>query len=261
MQICVLGGDVRMDHAAASLQKMGYGVERTDRIPGAAQVLVLPVRYSTDGLFISGTKVPLGQAVAGCRTVIGGGVSGLDIPHARVYDYMCDETVVSANARLTAEGAAVLVAGQMDRALYGADLAVVGMGRIATFLCEILHALGAQVTVYARKEQALHKAVRMGARAVSIAGGMPEQIVSAHDAVLNTVPYVLLDQGLLLHSRPGMLYVELASSPGGIDRRAAERYGVRLVDGQGIPGKYAPRSAGELIAVYVDEILRREGEI
>lgn len=259
MQICVLGGDVRMDHVAAALQKRGHLVTRTDQNqPG--EVLILPIRYTTDGLHVSGTRVAVHDAI-GQRRLIFGGLPPAQAPLAHVQNYAADEWLLQENARLTAEGAVVLLAGQLDRALYGADIGVLGMGRIATFLCRMLSALGADVTVYARKEAALQRACEMGARAVSLADTLPVAAVRDHDALLNTVPSLILGGELLSHSRPGLVYLELASAPGGIDRAAAERMGVIYIDGQGLPGKYAPRSAGELIAAYVSDYLTREGEL
>ena len=52
--------------------------------------------------------------------------------------------------------------------------------------------------------------------------------------------------------------LELASLPGGFDADAAARFGLHVIDGQGIPGKYAPRTAGELIAAYTKDALRGE---
>lgn len=256
MQICVLGGDVRMDHAAAALQKRGYCVTRTLENK-SGEVLLLPIRYSTDGLHVSGTQVTLTDAVQKRRLILGG-LPPVQAPHARVLDYTAREWLLQENARLTAEGAVVLLAGHTDRALYGADVGVLGMGRIATHLCRLLIALGAGVTVYARKPTALQEVAKMGARAVSSAEGLPVAAVRSHDALLNTVPARLLGATVLSHSRPGMLYLELASAPGAVEREAAERAGIRYIDGQGLPGKYAPCSAGELIATCVAEHLKEE---
>jgi dipicolinate synthase subunit A len=55
-----------------------------------------------------------------------------------------------------------------------------------------------------------------------------------------------------------VLLMELASAPGGFDMNAVRELGLTYVNGQGLPGKYAPRAAGKLIADFVIDALRRE---
>ena len=245
MKIRVLGGDGRMDYAALCLQRAGHEVIR-EGLPEDGEAIVLPVRTVL-------TEQQLRAAIdRGCY-IIGG---RLPVHGERFFDYMQDEAFLYENARITAEGAAVLLGTHLEGTVYGCDVGIVGMGRIAECLCMILHGMGARVTVYARRPEVLCRARAMGADTVCFSGKLPDEAVF-HDALLNTVPTVLLDGRLLDKAVPGLLYLELASPPGGIDREAAERCGVHYVNGQGIPGKYAPHAAGELIAAYVDATLER----
>ena len=141
--------------------------------------------------------------------------------------------------------------------LYDADVAIVGMGRIAECLCRMLCALGVRTTVYARRPEALSRARALGAATVCFSSALPPAMMG-HDAVCNTVPHVLLHDGLLSEFEKDALLLELASVPGGFDMAAVERYGLHYVNGQGIPGKYAPRAAGELIANYTVKVLKGE---
>lgn len=249
MRIYVLGEDRRMDYAAAALRKTGCEVSR-EGLPAASDVMVLPVR----GGNVSEEQL---QAAAerGC-TIIGGMLS---VRGERCFDYMKDEAFLYENARITAEGAAILLGTHLDGTLYGCDVGIVGMGRIAECLCMILGALGARVTVYARRPEVLARARAMGAESVCFSGKLPAEAVR-HAVLINTVPSILLDGAVLGQATSGLVYLELASAPGGIDRGVAERCGVRYINGQGLPGKYAPRAAGELIAAYVQATLGRGTE-
>ena len=73
-----------------------------------------------------------------------------------------------------------------------------------------------------------------------------------YDVIFNTVPAPVLTAQALSRQRWGTLLLELASPPGGIDREAARRFGLRVVDAPGLPGRLSPKAAGELIkeAVY-----------
>ena len=256
-EICIVGGDARMEFAARALEQAGYAVTRTDQtLPHKLHALLLPVRSTADGVYVTGTRVALAEvtACAGLGSVIFGG----GLPDALGgHDYMQDEAFLYDNARITAEGAVMLLGASMRGTVYGMDVAVIGMGRIAECLCPLLRALGARVTVYARRPEALSRARAMGAQAVRFCGTLPAS-ATGHDAICNTVPHVLYDRALLASARRDILLLELASAPGGFDMDAVNEYGLTYVNGQGLPGKYAPRAAGELIAKYVIEVLKEE---
>ena len=59
---------------------------------------------------------------------------------------------------------------------------------------------------------------------------------------------------------PGKL-LDLASLPGGVDFDAARSLGVKTVHALSLPGKTAPRTAGEDIADTIISILERRGVI
>ena len=58
--------------------------------------------------------------------------------------------------------------------------------------------------------------------------------------------------------RKNALIVDLASSPGGVDVGAAEKYGIRYISALSLPGRVAPDSAGEIIAETIKNILVAE---
>lgn len=255
-RICLAGGDVRMDEASLALQNMGYETLRArEALPRDLDALVLPVRYSTDREYIAGTRIALSEI--GSALVPGGRVIGGMLPADWIgcYDYMKDEAFLYENARITAEGAIMLLGNATRGTLYGSDVGVIGMGRIAEHLCIMLGGIGARVTVYARRPEALARARALGACAVRFTHALPD-CVSAHGMLCNTVPHVLMDAWRLDFVSRDTVLLELASAPGGFDMEAVRAKGLCFVDGQGIPGKYAPRAAGRLIAKYVASIAR-----
>ena len=258
-RICVIGGDVRMDYAAKVLEASGYAVTRTAcALQGEQDVVLLPVRASADGVYITGTQIclrDLPHALSADGKIIGGG-----LPREICgWDMMQNQAFLYDNARLTAEAALMLLGSSTEGELFGADIGVIGMGRIAECLCPLLRAVGARVTVYARRAEALARARAMGAQTVRFSERLPLSSVQ-HEMICNTVPFVLFDQTLLAQARCDVLLLELASAPGGFDCAAVEALGLRYVNGQGLPGKYAPRAAGELIADYVLGVMKGEIE-
>ena len=53
--------------------------------------------------------------------------------------------------------------------------------------------------------------------------------------------------------------IDIASAPGGVDREYAARLGLRTVHALSLPGKYAPRTAAEIICEALIPLLTRDG--
>ena len=60
----------------------------------------------------------------------------------------------------------------------------------------------------------------------------------------------------LLELESGRILIELASSPGGFDPDIAAGCSHVVIDGKGLPGKYAPESAGRAVAESVFSALK-----
>ena len=53
----------------------------------------------------------------------------------------------------------------------------------------------------------------------------------------------------------GKIIIELASAPGGVDRECAAHYGIKVIHAPSLPGKYAPKTAAEIIARAIGALL------
>ena len=127
-----------------------------------------------------------------------------------------------------------------------------GLGRA------VVAALGAQVTVAARRPAQRALAESFSLRAVDLA--RLEQTAPAFDTVVNTIPAPVLTEPVLAALRPGSLIVDLASKPGGTDFAAAQRLGHRAIHALSLPAACAPETAGEALARTVCEILAEREE-
>ena len=93
-----------------------------------------------------------------------------------------------------------------------------------------------------------------GPDAIVIIGEQPEM---ARRALKQQVSCLIVCQAglpeeLLRRLPPEALVVELASAPGGCDAAVAEAMGLRYRNAPGLPGKAAPRTAGE----YLGQVIR-----
>ena len=129
-----------------------------------------------------------------------------------------------------------------------------GYGPVGQALAPRLTALGARVTVAARRASQRALAQSQGAGAVPLSG--LRQAAAGFDILVNTVPAPVVGRQVLEALPPDSLTVDLASAPGGVDLGAAAALGRRAMTAPGLPARCAPDSAGEYVAQTVLEILR-----
>ena len=152
----------------------------------------------------------------------------------------------------------------LDKCVHGARFAITGTGRIARLLSELLIKLGAQVCVAARDRDKLVYFELLGCSTLHVDTQQSEnrwqnELLHGYDVLFNTVPCWLFDREFLRLADKNMTIIELASPPGGIDVCAARELGSNVIWAPSLPGKYAPYSAGALIAECICDIL--DGEV
>ncbi len=281
-KIAVVGGDKRAIYASLELTKAGihcslFGLEEdpqgncggfeaknclapyllSEAISGA-DALLLPVPVTKDGKTVlaplSSKKIALEElfsVLPGDCTVFGGNIPP-ELPNGRqAVDFLKDENFALDNALPTAENALGLAILHYEGLLSGSRAAVIGYGRIGRVLCRRLTALGARVTVFARRDESRRQARLSGVEALSIED-LPSRL-NVTDIFFNTVPFRIFGKDHILDIRPDALYVELASPPYGMEEENRKILRAKYLLASGLPGKYSPRYAGKLIA---DVILR-----
>ena len=157
----------------------------------------------------------------------------------------------------TAEGALQIAMQELAVTVNGSTVLVIGYGRVAKACAKLFRAVGADVTISARKLSALAEAEGAGYKAELITA-LAENI-SGYTIIINTVPAMILDEKLLGVMDKNSLIIDLASRPGGIDHETAAKLNRRVVWALGLPAKAAPMTAGEIIARTVTDILNERG--
>ncbi len=163
----------------------------------------------------------------------------------------------TANAPPTAEGAVQIAMEELPITIHGARVLVLGYGRVGRAAAGRFAALGAKVSVAARKYADLAWAEAEGYTAERI--GELEPWLCGYDLIVNTAPARLLGEKELSGLKPGCLVIDLASRPGGVDFEAAAALGVKAIWALSLPGKVAPVSSGRYIRDTVYNILRELG--
>lgn len=251
-----VGGDRRMEYAQELLGARGYSI--TELADPKATHLVLPwPALESPGRILHGPTVNEVLLYAGGKTILAGspGIPGEYLFHkaAKILDYASDEALLAGNAEITAEGALALAMERLPVALARCPVLVVGWGRIGQLLARKLAALGAHVTVSARKARDLGLIEALGFQSeetMRYCHGL-----SGYRVIFNTVPAQTFSSEQSAQIPARCLYVELASTPG-LDPQALPPE--QFLSGQALPGKYAPETAGILLGKAILRLVRQE---
>ena len=172
-------------------------------------------------------------------------------------DYFAREELAVANAVPTAEGAIQLAMEHLPITIHGARVLVIGFGRVGRLTAQRFAALGAKVSVAARRYEQLAWAQAMGLgteHLAQLAGWL-----CSYNLVVNTVPARVLGRRELEDLRRDCLVLDLASKPGGVDLEAAGDLGLTVIWALSLPGKVAPVTAGAAIKTTIYNMLHELG--
>lgn len=296
-RFAVIGGDGRMTHLAERLTEEGCSVKLlgcgneclpTHKGKGELQIcttlskamegvdaMVLPLPATRDGERVHCPRDPACTVTfEDLKSLLErnpflclfGGKLPSGLPgSARVIDYYDSEILQLRNAYITAEAALMTAMELTDRTIRDTSVAVLGYGRIGKYLSRLLRALGAHVTVCARREESLFEAAAEGCHPLLMTESDPlgglRPLCRDHAILFNTVPARVLKRELLLALEADTLLIDLASAPFAVSdcdvREATSRNGLRYFRAPSLPGSYAPREAGRIIAECILDMYSR----
>lgn len=267
----VLGGDMRQVYLARLLAADGhcvstYATSQADCADldgfSRADCVIFPLPVcSAPGLLsapLSGVDHPIdplldrlhpGQLLCGGRpdrdTLTRFAVRGLALT-----DYFALEELTVANAIPTAEGAVQLAMEQLPVTIHDLSVLILGYGRVGRITARRFAALGARVTVAARRPEQQVWAQSEGFSARPL----PLSCTDLHHfgLVVNTVPAPVLGREVLSHLNDACFIIDLSSLPGGLSPDCRSEFSPRVTHALALPGKVAPMSAAGYIrdAVY-----------
>jgi len=283
MNFWVVGGDLRQAKLAQLLQNDGHSVHtyalEQAQIPHLepefdltriqfADCVILPLPVTADGTHLntplSENRFLLSQfldVLHPGQLLCAGRVDETFSAMAQernllLQDYFTREELAVANAVPTAEGAIQIAMEELPITLHGARTLVIGFGRLGKLLAHRLTALGAKVSVSARKwsDLAWAEAYGYGIEQTDYLDGW----LCPYSLIINTVPAPVLNRLRLSELEPNCLVIDLASKPGGVDLDAAQQLGVKVIWALSLPGKVAPVTAGKAILNTIYNILREQ---
>jgi len=287
MQIAVIGGDARQLEIIRRLTELDarlslIGFEQLDHaFTGAVKEKLDEVDFSImDAIIlpVPGTNLE-GQVetiFSNEKVILTSDILGKTPEHCSIYSGITNaylnEVTKEANRTLiqlferddvaiynsipTVEGTIMMAIQHTDFTIHGSNIAVLGLGRVGMSVARTFHALGAKVKVGARKSEHLARITEMGVEPFHLSD--IEKEVRETDILINTIPYLIVSASVLSKLPVHTLIIDLASKPGGTDFRYAEKRGIKALLAPGLPGIVAPKTAGQILANVMSQLLHEK---
>lgn len=284
-KIAIIGGDLRIVKLATMLAKDGneiyvYGLEKSEDIKGIAniiqcesikkaienvEIVVGPIPFSSNGntlnMPFSDKDVTIRELMhnINAKVLIAGGISPqvyemANDEYIEIIDIMKREELAVLNTIATAEGTIQVAIENTNKILHGSNVLILGFGRIGKVLARKLAGLSAIVTCAARKDEDFAWIEAYGHKSTNI-NNLGENL-KQYDIIINTVPHIVLTEEKLKFVKDKVLLIDLASNPGGIDKKAVKDRNLKFVWALSLPGKVAPTTSAEFIKNTIYNILK-----
>ena len=281
--ITVVGGDLRIVKLVEMLDKDGYevytyGLENADELlclegvsmcptleeaVSHSKVVIGPIPLSSDKKRVS---TPFGrnfveledfiEALKGKYLIAGniGIKEELDANQIQSTDLLKREEFSVLNTIATAEGTIQIAMEETQRTVHGTNTLVMGFGRIGKVLAKMLDGIGAKVYCEARKDEDISWIKAYGYNPIHL-NDLNENL-GKFDIIINTIPFQLLDGEKLDLIKKEAIIIDLASNPGGVDRKAAREKNLKVIWALSLPAKVAPLTSAEFIKETLYHVLR-----
>ena len=260
-KITVIGGDNRLKIVKEKLSQAGYTVdslglfENDNGNISSSQILLLPVPTTKDGInvFTPLTKrkislAEIAQSSTNEQLIL---CCNYLFENKNCIDYGALDSYALLNSVPTAEGAIKIAIENTHYTLWKSRVLVIGYGRVGKILADRLKALGASVTVSARKPRDEAMLDALGFSYINTE--RLNRIKLDYDIIFNTVDVKVIEDSTM-EKLPCDLMIDL-STLGGFSLEAAKEHGIKAIKAPGLPGIIAPQTAAEILYKTVTHII------
>lgn len=284
-KVLVLGGDARSHFLGLYLQEkmdmelVAYGnpfskpqnLSQVKLFMEQADTIILPVPYTVDGIHLKwgdslSRPMILNDVLDGLhenQLILGSNfkndfAQNVNEKGAKIFDFMKAKEIAKRNSVATAEGTIAEAIMLCDSNLEKSDCMVIGYGICGKEIARKLALIGAKVTVMARREEIRRECADEGYETLPMFSGV-DRIDKEFQLIINTVPSMVLDEKALKKmASKNFVIIDIASNPGGTDFAYCKVNGIKAKLCLGLPGKYSPRSSGNILGEYVWKIWQTE---
>ncbi len=282
----IIGGDLRIIKLAKMLADEGntvytFGLEKAEElkghenivfteklskaIPEDVEIVIGPIPFSSNGVNInapfSNNEISIRELVhyLNAKILIAGSImpevyNMANDEYVEIIDIMKREELAVLNTISTAEGTIEIAIANTNKIIHGSKVLILGFGRIGKVLARKMAGLSAKVTCAARKDEDLAWIRAYGHNETNI--NTLSDNLGEFDIIINTVPHLILNKERLQYVKEDCLLIDLASNPGGIDKKEVKERNLKLIWALALPGKVAPVTTAEFIKDTIYNILK-----
>ena len=261
----IIGGDLRIIKLAKMLADEGnmiytFGLEKAEElkeheniifteklskaIPEDVEVVIGPIPFSSNGVNInapfSKEEISIRELVhyLNAKILIAGSImpevyNMANDEYVEIIDIMKREELAVLNTISTAEGTIEIAIANTNKIIHGSKVLILGFGRIGKVLARKMAGLSAKVTCAARKDEDLAWIRAYGHNETNI-NTLGENL-GEFDIIINTVPHLILNKERLQYVKDDCLLIDLASNPGGIDKKEVKERNLKLIWALALP--------------------------
>ncbi len=219
------------------------------------EYIILPIRGLNNQLVIDGTDIKItenylkklkGKCIY--TGLLNNEIKNMcELNHIQIKTYLTDEIALK-NNYITTEGIIEAIVNHSEKAIYNSNILIIGYGKLGQISSKVLKELKANISVSCRHEKDMLHAKICDFDVLTL-----QQIksnINRFDFIINTIPFRVIDPSTL-REMSHQLIIDVASAPYGLDHEYAKKVGIQSLLLPGIPGKIAPKTAGELIGHYI----------
>lgn len=256
-KVLFIGGDKRSVVAFSELKKAGFAVsslalfENDNGKIEENDVLVLPVPTQKDNINI---YTPLSNKIIPLKEIYEKGKNKLILccnykfTGLNFIDFLSLDSYAYLNAVPTAEGAIAFAIENTPFTIWNSKVLVIGNGKVGKILAGRLKALGADVTVSARKQSDFAYIKAQNESFIKTCD--VQNLTKNFDLIFNTVDAQIYSN---LSPLKNKVLIDV-STDGCLDFSKVKEENIKAYKLPGIPGKTAPETAGKILAETVMQL-------
>lgn len=284
--IAIIGGDLRIVKLAQMLAKdkinvKTYALEKAEELKQIDNIqicksleetilntdsIICPIPISKNNIEIntpfSDEKIIIDELFENVKnkTIIAGSINQNIDSIAKKYniniiDILDNEELVILNTIATAEGAVQIAMEETDKTIHRSNVLILGFGRVGKTVAKMFYGIGANVYCEARKNSDLAWIKTYGYEPIKLDN--LNKSLNKFDIIINTIPALVIKKEQLQYMKKECLIIDLASSPGGVDTKEAEKNNIKTILALALPGKVAPITSAEYIKDTIYNILEK----
>lgn len=260
-KITIIGGDNRLKILKNELSKKGYAVDSlglfTDDLGDykSSDIVIFPVPTTKDGktVFCPLTDrklllTEIAENISPHQLILS---CNYTFENKKCVDYGAFDSYALLNAVPTAEGAIKIAIENTPYTIWQSKILVIGYGRVGKILANRLKALGANVTVSARKPADFGLLESLGFDYINT--GSLNLNPPKYDIIFNTVDVKVIEDKTLEKTECDLI-IDL-STFGALSLEKAEECGIKTIKAPGLPSKIAPETAAKILSQTVTHII------